>query len=408
MKKDIRKLLFPILLPFLLGAINDETVHSSTDNEYVLVTDSNASKIASTYGYFEERDFPILTEGKENAWKLNCRFVRKTSRKIQVRLYYVYGNQAAFKAGDVGCKYYEVYRSGYISGSIGSYFNCNISLKSALADHGISTDYRYKIFKANFALGIYVDEHPTTYKGEVFYMYIPSTFNSGNRYHLEIGKYVASTYVLRNTTYNEEEYHRKVRYGGEDWKAKADSVLGGKFHDWNDFSKESRGEIDGLSFKIPLKMSLTQFGNANNRDLIINDEDMNLFIYDGYERYNLGEPTIGYDGKKGYKIPLRRSFDGTYITFYPKKQFYMSSDGRKVYDSMTVPNGGRGNYYQVYNEVPLPAIEENIPTKFVFQIELLNSGPIGLVDITAKFSYTKSKNYFGSHKSASYYVEEEL
>ena len=407
---NTRKLLFVLpLFPFLLGATADEEIHSDLDTKFTYVISSNASKVTEKYGYFLESEMPTMTKGEEKSWSLVTRFVRSTTKKIQIRLFYVYGQTANWKhlASGSGCSYYEVYRSRFVSGKIGSFLQCVIPLRSALEDQGIKTDYRYKIFQANFALCVYVEEHAGNNKGEFCYIYLPSTYNTGKRYHLDISKYSTSSYKLQNYDYNQEEFHRKVKFGGKGWSQTTTAIADGKFLDWNDFQKESRGEINNFSFDIPLKMELRQFGTSERRSLIIDDKDMNLFIYDGYERYNLGETSIGYDGKKGYKIPLKQSFDGDYVTFDIKDIYYISLDGRRVYSRDTVPDGGRG-YQQIKHGFPIPSIPDKGEYKFLFQMELLNAGALGLVDITGKFSFTKSKNYFGSHKNSSYYVEEEL
>lgn len=407
---NTKKLCFILpLLPFLTGAVQDEEVHSNLDTKFTFISDSNVANITEKYGYFLEGEMPTMTKGKENSWSLTTRFVRSTTKKIQIRLYYLYGPTANWHhlASDSGCSYYEVYRSAYVSGKIGSYLQCVIPLKSALENHGLKTDYRYKIFQATFALGVYVDEHSGSNKGEFAYVHLPSTYNTGKRYHLDVSKYATSSYRLMNYDYNQEEAHRKVTFGGKNWQVKMDAIADGKFLDWRDFQKESRGEIKAFTFPIPLKMELRQFGTSERRNLLINDADMNLFIYDGYERYNLGETSIGYEGKKGYKIPLRQRFDGEYVTLDIKDIYWVSLDGRRVYNRDTVPDGGRG-YQQVRSGFPIPSIPDKSEYKFLFQMELLNVGALGLVDITGKFSYTKSKNYFGSHKNSSYYVEEEL
>ncbi|GEM_PF-6731578 len=397
------------LLPFLTGAVMDEEVHSTLETKFTFITESNVANITKKYGYFLKGQMPTMTKGDENSWSLTTRFVRSTTKKIQIRLYYIYGPTANWYhlSSSYGCSYYEVYRSAYVSGRIGTFLRCDIPLKSALEDHGIKIDYRYNIFQASFALGVYVDEHSDGNKGEFAYVYLPSTYNTGKRYHLDISKYSTSSYRLMNYDYNLEEAHRKVIFGGKDWQIKTDAIADGKFLDWRDFQDEDRGEMNALSFPIPLKMELRQFGTPERRSLLIKNEDMNLFIYDGYERYNLGEPSIGYDGKKGYKIPLRQFFDGEYVTFDTKDIYWVSLDGRRVYNRDTVPNGGRG-YQQIRSGFPIPSIPDRSEFKFLFQMELLNVGALGLVDITGKFSYRKSKNHFGSHKNSSYYVEEEL
>lgn len=401
--------LFPFLLfPFLIGATDDDMVHPDSTTLFKNVVDINQANILThKYGHFKETELMALTKGKENEWYFISNFYRNSNDKIQMRLYYVYGQVAAFKNSSVGSKYYQVYRSPYWSGRIGSLFSARISLSGVMKDHGIKTDYQYKVFTANFVLGIYVDEHGDDYQGTFYYMYVPTTFNSGKRYHLNVG--TVSNYVLRNNDYNENEYHRRVWYGGEKWTTRTDSIYDGLFVDWWDFKNEDRGECKYQYFNIPLKMRISQFTDTAYRNLLINNKaDMNLFIYEGYERFNFGETSIGYDGKVGYKIPLKQSFDGTYVTFYPDTWFYVSIDGRRIYIPKTVPSGGDADFYLVQNGVPLPSIPGNVPTTFKFQIELLNVGALGLVDITAKFSYTKSKNFFGSNKTSSYYVEEEL
>lgn len=406
-----RKLLFLLpLLPLLTGATVDEEIHSNLDTKFTRVTSDNASSITEKYGYFLEGSMPTMTKGQEKSWSLVTRFVRSTTKKIQIRLFYIYGPNANWRhlASDSGCSYYEVYRSRYVSGKVGSFLQCVIPLASALEDHGLKTDNRYKMFTtANFALGVYVDEHSGNNKGEFAYFHLATTYNTGKRYHFNLANPLTSSLRLDNPDFNQEEAHRKVTFGGEDWHMNIEAVADGKVLDFNDFIKESRGELNKQTFDIPLKMELRQFGTPKRRDLIIKDEDLNLFIYDGYERYNLGETSIGYDGKKGYKIPLRQIFDGEYVTLDIKDTYYVSLDGRRVYSRETVPNGGKG-FQQIRHGFPLPSIPDKGEYKFLFQLELLNAGALGLVDIVGKFSYIKSKNYFGSHKDSTYYVEEEL
>lgn len=395
-----------LLTPFLLGATTDETVHEKSDMKYSLITESNAEEITNNYGYFEEMEFPTLTKGEESSWRLKTKFIRNTNRKLQIRLYYVYGTTAKWKTGYVGSTYYEVYRSGYLSGNVGTYTTFDISLKTALDDHGISTDSRYKIFNSTFAIGFYVDDHEGTSKGVFNYIYFASTFNTGKKYHLKLGSSLHTSYKLNNTDYNQEEYHKRVFFGGKDWHANTYCVAGGTFVDWRDFLHEDRGEIKTNIMSIPLKLQLSQFGKSAKINLPIEKADLSLFIYEGYELFDLGETQIGYDGEVGYKIPLRTYFDGTYVTFDTKGTYYTSLDCRRVYSMDSVPNGGRGNYLKVIKGLPLPSFEGKLPKTFKFQMELLNVGALGLVDITAKFSYTVSNNYFGSHKNSTYYVEE--
>lgn len=412
MKNRIITAAFPFLVfPLLTGAETDEMVHSDSEIAFKYVNDAElANTIYLKYGYYVETETPTLTAGDESHWRFNAAFYRATEAKIQMRLYYVYGNVPAFPSlNNNGCKYWQVYSSPLWSGLRNTLFSFSCSLSSLFEDHGIKYDSdRYNVFTASFIVGIYVDEHEGNYKGKFYYIDVPTTYNTGKRYHLNVGD--ASNYNLYNTDMNnQKEFHRRSWFGGKEWKTKIDSIYGGTFDDWWDFKTENRGECNAPYFTLPLKMRLTQFGNPNYRNLMVcKQTELSLFIYDGYEKYKFGKTSVGYDGKVGYKIPLKQSFDGVYVTFVPDTLFYASLDGRRIYIPQTVPSGGNEDFYIIRNGIPLPAIEEKTPTKFLFQIELLNVGALGLVDITAKFSYTKSKNAFGSNKTSSYYVEEEL
>ncbi len=82
-----KKLCFILpLLPFLTAAVKDEEVHSTLDTKFTFITDSNVANITQKYGYFLEGEMPTMTKGRENTWSLTTRFVRSTTKKIQIRL----------------------------------------------------------------------------------------------------------------------------------------------------------------------------------------------------------------------------------------------------------------------------------------------------------------------------------
>lgn len=398
-----------LISPFLLGATDSEEVHSNSEVNHVLVTSSNASEISKKYGYFGESTMPTITRGNESSAKMRMHFTTKTTKKIQLRLYYVYGTYAKFNRNSTGCNYYLITESAFASRRLNTGVLLRPSLGSAFEDHGITTDYRYDIFTATFALGFYVDEHVGSYKGVFYYIYVATTYNSGKHYHLKISTSLDSAYKLRNTDFNKNEYHKTVTFGGKEWKNEINGVYGGSFVDFRDFIHEDRGEAKTNFINVPLKMQLTQFGKSDNIDLPTTSKSkLRLFIYEGYELFALGESIKGYDGEYGYEIPLKTSFDGKYVTLVPKDTLFLSPDGRRVYTYETLPQNNKEYCVPVNGKIPLPAIPNKTPKTIKFQIELLNVGVLGLVDITAKFSYTINSNYFGSHKNSNYYVEEEL
>ncbi len=396
-----------LLLPLFIGATYVEEVHPFYMGDREVITEDNAEYVTNNYGYFGETEFPTLI-GDKNGWKIKLRWFRNTTKKIQIKLLYIYGQSAKLKPGDAGSNYYVVYEGPFLAGNVGSYTDFTISLSEALSEHGISTDHLDNKFTNCFNLGFFVDEHTATYQGKFYYITFPTTYASGKKYHFNVGHY-STNYICYPDGVNEnlKEYYKRVYIGGRSWKNEIRCVGGGSFVDWRDFQNESRGEINSSYFSIPLKMELYGYTRANKPNLTVKIADANLFVYDGYEYYNFGEPTIGYSGEKGYKIPIRLVYDGTYYTLKPRYSFYITPDYRNIYFEETLPNGVNArNYIKTNSYVPIPAINGSTPVTFTYQIEILNAGPLGLVDITAKFSYTKSKNYFGSHSNSTYYVEE--
>lgn len=408
MKNGKNLIVLVLVTPFLFGATSSEELHSNSEMNFISVTSSNASQITNKYGYFIESKMPTITRGKESNAYLEIYFVRKTTMKLQLRLYYVYGTYAKFKSSSSGSSYYQIFKSPYSSGSVNSLTMFRVSLGPAYEDHGIKTDYRYNIFTATFALGFYVDEHSGSYKGVFYYFYLPTTYNSGNRYRINVNKTLDSSYKLLDTVTNKYEYHRALQYGGKEWKSELTGIGTGKFIDWADFGYESRGEATTDFINVPLKMQVNRYGTSTYTDLPTKNAKLNLFIYEGYDLFSLGETSIGYDGNEGYAIPLKTSFDGRYITFVPKETLYLSPDGRRVYSNATTPSKNKDYLIPVNGKIPLPSLPNKTPRTIKFQIELQGVGLLGLVDITAKFSYTISSSYFGSHKNSNYYVEEEL
>ncbi len=401
-----------MLLPLMTGATSYvEEEHKFYLGDQELVNEKNAEKISNELGYFGEFEFPTLFSKNIENCNLELKFYPKTSMKYQIRVVYAYGSGARFKIGEAGCTYYTLYQSDFRSTEIGKARSFKIPLKGAYGNYGISTDERDDIYTNNFYIGFYVDEHINNYTGKYYYMKFPTTYCTGDIYNMQVGHYATNYYchpsILVAQLYK-YEYHKRVFLGGKEWKNEMECVRDGRFVDWQDFQKENRGEITKSYFSVPLKMELRDYAHQPT-SITVKEGDANLFIYDGYENYNLGEPTTGFTGEKGYKIPLRVLFDGRYITLKPKVAFYLSPDYRKVYFKETIPNGVNSrNYVTLRNYIPIPAISGSSPVTFKYQVELLNAGPLGLVNILAAFSYTKSKNYFGSHADSAYYVEEVL
>lgn len=397
-----------LLFPMLFGATYPEEVHPLNLCSTQEINEKNCDNISKNYGYFAPNtEFPTLV-GNSSTWKMKLRFYRNTTSKIQIRLLYCYGQMLKFNSSQSGCNYYSVYESGFTSGNIGTYFDCSISLSEALKDHGISTTYLNNIYTNYFYLGFYIDEHGTSSQGKFYYITIPTTYSSGQHYRFNIGHYTTN-YLCYPSVDNgsKQEFHKRVFFGGEKWSKTVECVGGGSFADWRDFQNESRGEIDQTYFEIPLKMEFYGLTRADQPTFTVKDGDANLFIYEGYEYYNLGELSTGIDGKKGYKIPLKVVKSGKYYVLRTRVPFYVTPDYRNIYFRESIPESANNRRYsRVSGYVPIPAITGNAPVTFKYQIELLNAGPLGLVDITAAFSYTKSKNYFGSHSNSDYYVEE--
>ncbi len=397
-----------LLLPSLIGATYVEETHPLYLNSTECVTSSNCDSITNNYGYFEENsEFPTLI-GDPNTWKMSLRFYRNTTAKIQIRLLYCYGQGIKFNSKQSGCNYYTVYESGFTSGKIGTYFNCTFSLSETLKDHGITTDYLNNIYTNYFYLGFYVDEHNGSAEGKFYYITLPTTYASGKHYVMNVGKYATNYNCYPDEDNNtKKEFHKRVFFGGKKWEKNIQCVGGGTFTDWRDFQNEERGEINSSYFSLPLKMELYGLTRADQPSLNVKNEDANLFIYEGYRYYHLGTTTKGYNGKIGYKIPIKLVYTGRYYVLKPRKTFYITPDYRNIYFEETIPNNGNNRDFVTQSSyIPIPAIIKAEPITFKFQIELLNAGPLGLVDIIASFSFTKSKNYFGSHTNSDYYVEE--
>ncbi len=400
-----RRLLGVLLLtlPLLGGADIDNTIHPQRNWLYTHIEPGKGEEISKKYGYFSEVKLPNSYEGGgASGWTFQLRFNSATNQRTQVRLYYGFGGNPGFIDRN-NYPYMEVYSGPYTRVTAGKFMDYSLKVGKVFDNNNnVKVDDRYRVWNGCFALGIYVDEHGPDTKGRFIYFTFPSPYASGKRYHLSPSG--SSDYMLYGFGPNgEEERHRGVKIGGYQWKVTVSGVDRGIFDDWRDFKQESRGEIKTELLPIPLKMTLEN-SRGKYTTLPIKENDANLFIYDGYEAFDFGRVEKGYDGKKGYRVPLKVNFDGTSVTLSVKDNYYTTHDGHHVYRKSTLP--GNVSDYRCLPGLPLPALSSKTPKTFVFQIELLNCGAASLVDITARFSYTKSKNVFGHYNNSTFHVEE--
>lgn len=409
----IKKLLLSLIavFPFLGGATSTcNSLHERTSWKYTSISpdSATASQVASQYGYFKEYSPPGSHETDSNGdhcMTFTFHFTKMTYAKF---IFYMTANER-FNPKAIGTRSVkEIASINYRR----YYGNTEATLKANITaalnkTPTLYTNLKVRSYDKAMALGFYVDNHYSdAIKGEFFYFTFKYPFCSGRKYTLSPG--ISTTYSLRHYAgwSVDEDNHINTLIGGPNYQQTKRGIGSAKITDPSDNTKwkegnNNFGEYSDGPMRIPMSMEVK---DANGSYMALPCEDPALYIFDGLEDFDFKRRDVDLLGNSGYRIPLKINFDGHYTSFSTKEKFYMSLDGRRVFDSETKPSNRAGRLVEM-DGLPLPK-SSSADKVFSFKMELGKVGYYKLVNWIGSFKYSKSNNIFGGHEDANYYVEE--